>query len=594
MLQRLLTVTVVVAACALPAAAQSVIFGESFDGVSAGTFPTGWSADAPTGTPSTGWSVDATPVDPGIATGAHSFTGGCFGFWGFLPVPATLYNSAPFSLNFNNGTDQESGGLYAGGATSPVYTVSSIAGVTLTFYCLWEGLSCDPSTFFYGLDLGTDQKFVEILDSTGSTVLLSVQLYIDGDGDGDPPFTLSAPEIDAMCFEMYQGHFHTIDLSGIGATSFRVRFRANQVAEPDAGIAGPPDDTYWSGWFIDDMTINCPLPDVAAPTVPTQISPASGATVISPVTFDWSDSTDTAPCGPGIVTYELAIDDLATVPNPDYFLTPGISTASQALPPGSYNWYVQAVDGSGNPSGFTPASPFTVEVNLAPDAPDSLFVNESQDGAQQGDAGFVDPVIDQTPAFSAVYRDPNVTPDTAIGLRFQVTDDPTFTTLVFDSGSVAISPPVPEDTRTPNLTINVNLLRDTVYYWRIQFTDAGGLTGPFSIPQSFRVGDDFEFGVRNGSSHHGRRCWVATAAYGNEGGPVSDLQGWRRSALESVPAGRVASRAYHVGGAVAADRMSAGGLIGFFAPGTIGSLAGMAMLLGALVVAAGLFRTRAQ
>lgn len=581
MIQRLLNVALVVAACALPAAAQSVIYGENFDGVTAGTLPTGWSADAPSGT--VGWSVDDTPTTDGVSAGLHPYSGGCYLSIPPLGFPPPLFDTAPFTLNYNNGTDTESGGLYAGGVTSPVITVASLAGVTVTFWCRHEGLTCDLDPLVGGF--GTDQKFVEILDSTGATVLLSLQICVDADGDGAAPYTSSAPEINT-CYEMFQEHTHTVDISGISATSFRIRFRANEIAE-DTGFP----DTTWVGWFIDSLQVNCPTPDVIAPTVPSQISPASGATVVSPVSFDWSDSTDTAPCGAGVVSYELAIDDLATGANPDYFIPTGTSSASQALPAGSYNWYVQAVDGSGNPSGFTPVSPFTVEVNIAPDFPDSLFVNESYNGAQQGDAGFVDPVVDQTPAFSAVYRDANVAPDFAIGLRFQVTDDPTFTTLLFDSGSVGISPPLPDDTRCPNLTINVNLPRDTVYYWRIQFTDAGGLTGPFSLPQSFRVGDDFQFGVRNGSSHHGRRCWVATASFGGDSTPgVAGLQAWRSGTLESTAAGRVASRAYHVGGAAAADAMSRKGLLGWAPSGATLSFGGLAALLGVVFVALGALR----
>ncbi len=586
MMHRLFACLLVLGACASSASAQSVIYGENFDGGPAGTLPAGWSADAPTGT--VGWSVDATPAVDGVTSGMHTFSGGCYASIPSTPMPPPMFGTAPFTLNFNNGVNTESGGLYSGGATSPVVTVSSLTGVTLTFWCRHEGLTCDVSPSAAGF--GSDQKFVEILDSTGSTVLLSVQICVDADGDGAAPYTSSSPLINT-CYEMFSAHTHTLDISGIAVTSFRIRFRANEVVESTlAATLGP--DTLWMGWFVDSVSVNCPTADLAAPTIPTQIAPASGITVVSPVVFDWSDSTDTAPCGPGTVVYRLQIDNLGTVGFPDFdILGIGASTAAQALAPGSYEWRVLATDGSGNSSAFTGLSPFDVEVNLPPDLADTLFVNESINGAQNGEPGFVDPVTDQEPVFSAIYRDANAAPDFAAGLRYQVSLDPTFATFVFDSGLVGLSPVLPDDTRCPDLTINVTLSRDTVYFWRIQFTDVGGITGAFSPAQSFRIGDDFEFGVRKGSSHHGRRCWVATAAWGSESSRVvTELQAWRSSALEAVPVGRMASRAYHVGGAVAAEGMSKLGIVEVFKSPLTGSLASIAIIGMLFILAIGASR----
>jgi hypothetical protein len=104
--------------------------------------------------------------------------------------------------------------------------------------------------------------------------------------------------------------------------------------------------------------------------------------------------------------------------------------------------------------------------------------------------------------------------------------------------------------------VPTDLLRDTIYFWRCQFTDVGGLTGPFSAAQSFRIGDDFEFGVRRGSSHHGRNCFVATAAYGAESHEVSTLKSFRKEVLESAGAGRLFSRWYAANGSAIADAAS--------------------------------------
>lgn len=582
------------------AGAQSIFYSENFDGVPSGTFPPGWSADAPTGTPAVGWAVDDTldmnggtiPTGPPFV-GTYPYIGWNWSCYGSPLLPVSTIASAPNALNFNNGLGLLSGTLFSGAATSPLITFSSTAGVTLTFDDYFECMSCDTDAAT-ATSFGLDQRFVEIVDASGVTVI-SIQLVVDADGDGFAPFTSTSPLIDAACIETETHHVHTVDLSSLAPGDYRIRFRFNQVMEFDYTIFAttPPfGEDDMGGWFVDNIQVNCPAPDVSAPSVPTQISPASGATVISPVAFDWTDSTDTGPCGPSTVTYDLYIDNIATIPAPDVFVT-GISTSSssQALGAGDYLWAVRAVDASGNPSAFTSLSPFTVEVNLAPDAPDTLFVNESQNGAQGGNPGFVDPVVDEAPVFSAVFRDPNVTPDFAIGLRFQVSIDPTFTTLDFDSGAIAISPPVPDDTRGPDLTININLSRATVYYWRIQFTDAGGLTGPFSIPQSFRIGDDFQFGVRNGSSHHGRRCWVATAAWSDETAPVvRRLQEWRANSLESVSAGRVASRSYHVAGARLASGFQSSAAIRGLTQAIAGLPISAVLAFGCAIVLAGAIR----
>ena len=176
----------------------------------------------------------------------------------------------------------------------------------------------------------------------------------------------------------------------------------------------------------------------------------------------------------------------------------------------------------------------------------------------------------------------------------QVSVDPTFVTIDFDSGTVPFVTPVAIDARTPNLTIGVNLQRSTVYFWRIQMSDATG-TSTFSVAQSFRIGDSFEFGVRNGSTHHGRRCWVATAAWGSESLPVVEsLQSWRRNDLEAISAGRLVSRSYHVVGAVAAAGLPRMGFLHRFGSGAGNSCASVVILLAGLIAAAGLVRIRCR
>lgn len=476
-------------------------FTEDFDGT---TPPSNWTLSAPVPSPGgVGWDFDNTPVGmPGGST----------------------FGASLRSLNYNDGVDFSNGLANSGSATSPVLVVTG-SPVTITWQCN------------YNTELGStfDQRFMEVIDPAFGTVMAGGSYQVFN--------TAPAPR---TCGGIGVFHSHTVDITGVlgAATNFQIRFRFNSVDSVANG---------GQGWFVDSLSVTGACADTLPPTTPASLTPADGAIVISPpaVTLAWAASTDTSSCGPsGIAYYVVELDDVNPPVAPYVFTaSPAVTSVSAGvLAPGTYYWRVRAVDVAGLVSPDSAIFTLVVEAPAPPGDADGLHVNTSARGAQTGDPGFVDPVIDETPNFSAIYRDPN-TFDTAVGLRFQVSADPLFATIVADSGSVAITPNVPKDSRCPDLSCPVDLQRDTVYYWRIQFTDSGGLTGPFSPAQSFRIGDDFEFGVRNGSSHHGRRCFVATAAFGADSPVTSGLASFRRESLERTGAGSILSRWYATAGA---------------------------------------------
>ncbi|MCE9583073.1 MAG: hypothetical protein K8T20_11305 [Planctomycetes bacterium] len=495
----------------LAASAQVAPYSENFDsGV-----PTGWVLDPPS-TEGVGWNVDATP---GLIGGVTSST---------YPPGAPSAGS----LNFNDGVNFEdiTDGAVKGYATSPVIGIVPLAGsVQISFAAAFQTESLG---FLFGVDL----MYVFILDDTAATVAtFSI---------GDPG---SGADIE---FAMNTWTTISIDASAslAGSTSCQVQF----VFASGDGIGNA-----FSGFFIDNLAVSCV--DSIPPPAPVHVSPADGSTVAFPLVLDWTDSSDTSPCGVGVIAgYQVDVDDDPLFGSINFTTFSVLSTASVAvLPAGTYYWRTFAVDTGVN---FSPASvvtTFIVEPALPPLPPDTLFVNEGANGAQSGRAGFVDPVLDESPHFSAIYRDSN-TVDNAIAYHFQVTTDPTFLTLDFDSGSMGLSPILPKDSRCLDLTMGINLLRDTVYFWRIQYTDANGATGPFSVAQSFRIGDDFQFGVRTGSTHHGRKkCYIATAAWGGVTPEVGSLMAFRTSVLESSAAGRVFSGWYRTAGAALASGFEA-------------------------------------
>jgi len=106
------------------------------------------------------------------------------------------------------------------------------------------------------------------------------------------------------------------------------------------------------------------------PSAPTLISPSNrsrmGFTGKMTPTFEWSEVSDDSG-----VRYNLQIATSANVTAAGEFVEPMVSVAglvetsytlaeTEALPPGSYYWIVQAVDGAENESGWTAARSFRV------------------------------------------------------------------------------------------------------------------------------------------------------------------------------------------------------------------------------------------
>ncbi|KAF0244808.1 MAG: hypothetical protein FD180_2179 [Planctomycetota bacterium] len=515
-----IAVASIVLLSALSARAQIVApYFENFDG---GGLPAGWTV------------VNLEPLAPGV-------------LWGVDATPASMPGGATFggsagSLNFNDGVDTtefdpvsafDIGGV--GTATSPLVDISGLgATVLVTFQNNYE-VTASPSSGFFEL------RQVNILNSVGGN-LQTFTIDIAG-GDSNPPGTTSGPS----------GVYTLQTLDPTAALAGNTTIMVQYFFDGDPGgfgfsLGGPG----FRGWFVDNLNVTCP--DAIPPTLPVHLSPPDGSIVINPpgTVLDWTDSTDSTSCGIGTVAnYVVEVDDDPLYGSINFTASPVASTAlTPAFVPGTYFWHVRAVDSFGNSTLFTANTSYIVEPPLPPLAPDTLFVNERFETAQFGDSGFVNPVVDETPNLSCIYREGN-TVDFSNLMEVEVSTDVLFATFDWISGPIPLAPFLAKDARCPDVTVGTTLLRDTIYFWRARFTDLGGLVGPFSVPQSFRIGDDFDFGVRQGSSHHGRRCYVATAAWGGVTEEVSSLTSLREEVLESCAMGRLASRAYATAGSSA-------------------------------------------
>ena len=494
---------------AFPAWAQLVApISDNFDvGPSGGFQLAGWVTDPPSISGSE-WKCDALPAT-------------------VLGGPATFGGSLA-SLNFNDDTgyyDSESGS-----ATSPAIDVTGLGGsVVLQFACNYD---TETNGYLF------DTRDIEILNgATDAPLAPALLLATDFTWGGD-----------IACAAEGTMHTHSVDITAIVGATPTIKIRFNFSA--DSSVDG------FAGWFVDNFAVTCA--DAITPTVPIQLSPPDAGWGISPITLDWTDSTDTTACGVGtIASYTLQVDTDPLFPAP-VILALGTSTATGTATPGLYYWRVMATDAAGNSSAWSATWSFNVELAMAPLAADTLFVNESAQGAQGGRGGFVDPVVDEYPVFSAIYRDANHT-DSAIALEFQVSRDPTFVVVDIASPILSILPNLVKDGRCPDLTIATPLDKDTIYYWRIRFTDAGALVGAWSTAQAFHIGDDYDFGARPGSKNHSKKCFVATAAWGGVTPEVSGLMAFRSGVLESSPAGRTFSRGYSALGPGISSRLTGHG-----------------------------------
>jgi hypothetical protein len=126
-----------------------------------------------------------------------------------------------------------------------------------------------------------------------------------------------------------------------------------------------------------------------------------------------------------------------------------------------------------------------VNNNQPPNTPESPFVNNNS--ALTGQSSPVLGLTDHTPAFSAIFDDPN-TSDTASYYQIQVNSQSDFNGISFwDSGKTAMFS-CNENTRCADIIYSGSTLSDGVtYFWRIKFWDNSDSEGVWSASQQFSL-----------------------------------------------------------------------------------------------------------
>lgn len=117
------------------------------------------------------------------------------------------------------------------------------------------------------------------------------------------------------------------------------------------------------------LTVN-PAAPAPPPAAPSLISPAVGATVAQPITFDWSDVA-------GAMTYEIQIDDSSIIAAP--FRANQIVNVSQVtitgLPAQRLWWRVRGINAAGVAGAFSSTRRFSAQAAPAPASLSAVSVN---------------------------------------------------------------------------------------------------------------------------------------------------------------------------------------------------------------------------
>ncbi|KPJ58233.1 MAG: hypothetical protein AMJ46_14490, partial [Latescibacteria bacterium DG_63] len=124
-------------------------------------------------------------------------------------------------------------------------------------------------------------------------------------------------------------------------------------------------------------------------------------------------------------------------------------------------------------------------LNSPPTAPTTPYCDNTT--AQSGQPSPVSGITDTSPAFSAIYEDPDLG-DIANKYRVEVNTQSDFGgTIMWDSGAAGTTmADTPRGNRSPDIIYAGSALQDaTTYYWRITFWDDDGIEGAVSDTQQF-------------------------------------------------------------------------------------------------------------
>jgi hypothetical protein len=229
----------------------------------------------------------------------------------------------------------------------------------------------------------------------------------------------------------------------------------------DRVFSGDPS-IFWADAFVAKIAFGSgapppPPPPPPVPAAPALVSPADGATVAQPVTFDWTDVAEAA-------SYTIQVDEISEFGAP--LILSANATASQfttsSLPDGNWFWRVRAVNSAGTPGAWSSVRAIQVESAPPPPPPPT-----------PGAPSLV------SPAENAVVGQP---------FTFDWSDvsAAAWYTIEVDDASSFAAPLVWAATSTPS-ELATNSLPNGTLFWRVRAFNSDGVGGPYSAVRTVQV-----------------------------------------------------------------------------------------------------------
>ena len=217
---------------------------------------------------------------------------------------------------------------------------------------------------------------------------------------------------------------------------------------------------FWGDAFVAKVDVDATAPTVPppapAPAAPVLASPAAGAAVPSPVTFDWNDVA-------GAVSYTIQVDEISAFGAPLILsANTTASTSTASLPEGNWFWRVRGVNSEGTPGAWSEVRTITVQSTPPPPPPPT-----------PGVATLVSPAEGASVSQPFTFDWSDVA--NAAWYVIEADDTSSFTSLVWAA------------TTTPS-SLATNSLPNGTSFWRVRAFNSDGVAGPYSAVRTVVVG----------------------------------------------------------------------------------------------------------
>ena len=219
---------------------------------------------------------------------------------------------------------------------------------------------------------------------------------------------------------------------------------------------------FWADAFVAKFAVGDdapppPPPPPPVPATPALVSPAAGAVVAPPVTFDWTDAS-------AAVSYTIQVDEISDFGAP-LILSASVAVSeftTAALPEGNWFWRVRGVNSAGTPGPWSTVRAIQVQTATPPPPPPP-------------------PPPGPLPAPSQLSpsNDARFSPGQTIGFDWSDVSGASTYTIQIDT-SQTFAAPLTVEVTGPSSQFTTNTLPTVRMWWRVRANDASGAPGAWS------------------------------------------------------------------------------------------------------------------